>query len=377
MRTCENLRETLHEMIEYESGRSDVPILLLMDALDHHTCDHNNPDQLDLIREMYPDAQVHHESVMNMCRQLDEGGYTLPVKKGELREPAKVQAPYLHLITHTLSSRYPLKKWNDILQSRLEKVVQPLYAFGRITSPLRYLELANEYLIQNHPHDSICGCSIDRVHQDMLYRFHQADSILHELTSRFSFGMAQGGSPEEKVLRLYNPCPMKSLGSSRFRSPLSWIIPPIIRSLSGMSKLSASACTMSREKKSPYGVIDIRRNQLHEVQLLKKQRMDLYRVSLRVQLRPAGFTQISIRPSATASRYLDRLSSWETGAENEWIRLEIHPDGSLDLTDKETGRTYRRLLGRPGRRGDWRRLVSCQSCHRPHRHQYPGHHRAA
>jgi alpha-mannosidase len=344
VRSCNNLRQTLKEMIEYESGRSDVPIILLMDANDHQSCDHKNPDQLDVIREIYPNARVHHQSVMDMCHQLDQGSYSLPVKKGEIREPAKVKAPYLHLITHTLSSRYPLKKWNDILQSRLEKVVQPLYAFGHITYPLSYLDMANDYLLQNQSHDSICGCSIDRVHQDMIYRYHQADSILNELTHRFSFSMAQKKPTDEKVLKLYNPLPYEISRVIEAQIPFEPDYPTHYEEPFGYEKVVSFRMYDKQGQEIPYGIIDIRRGQIHEVELLKKKKMDIYRVSLSVRLRPAGFTQISIRPSTTPSRYLNRLSCWETGAENEWIRLQIRADGSLDLTDKETGRTYHRLL---------------------------------
>ena len=36
--------------------------------------------------------------------------------------------------------------------------------------------------MQNHPHDSICGCSIDQVHDEMLPRFDQADQIGEEIS---------------------------------------------------------------------------------------------------------------------------------------------------------------------------------------------------
>ena len=31
--------------------------------------------------------------------------------------------------------------------------------------------------MQNHPHDSICGCSVDEVHQEMMPRFEKANEI--------------------------------------------------------------------------------------------------------------------------------------------------------------------------------------------------------
>jgi mannosylglycerate hydrolase len=37
-------------------------------------------------------------------------------------------------------------------------------------------------LMENHPHDSICGCSIDQVHDEMKVRFDQVDQIGEELT---------------------------------------------------------------------------------------------------------------------------------------------------------------------------------------------------
>jgi alpha-mannosidase/mannosylglycerate hydrolase len=43
--------------------------------------------------------------------------------------------------------------------------------------PASALELAWEYLLRNHPHDSICGCSTDETHAAMPYRFSQSRQI--------------------------------------------------------------------------------------------------------------------------------------------------------------------------------------------------------
>ena len=40
------------------------------------------------------------------------------------------------------------------------------------------LRLAWRDLLRNHPHDSICGCSCDEVHRDMLVRYEQLDRTL-------------------------------------------------------------------------------------------------------------------------------------------------------------------------------------------------------
>src|SRR5258708_38828522 len=46
------------------------------------------------------------------------------------------------------------------------------------------MRLAWKHLLQNHPHDSICGCSIDTVHREMIPRFEQSEQIGQELTKR-------------------------------------------------------------------------------------------------------------------------------------------------------------------------------------------------
>src|SRR5262249_36012178 len=44
--------------------------------------------------------------------------------------------------------------------------------------PAADLRLAWRDLLRNHPHDSICGCSCDEVHRDMLVRYEQLDRTL-------------------------------------------------------------------------------------------------------------------------------------------------------------------------------------------------------
>ena len=38
-----------------------------------------------------------------------------------------------------------------------------------------------QFLLQNHPHDSICGCSIDQVHRENAVRFAQSQQIAEDL----------------------------------------------------------------------------------------------------------------------------------------------------------------------------------------------------
>lgn len=98
----------------------------------------------------------------------------LPVVRGELRSPKRH-----HLLPGVLSARMELKQRNFACQALLEKWAEPFSAWATFVTKdeeqaLRWASLLRQawrYLLENHPHDSICGCSIDEVSQEMATRF--------------------------------------------------------------------------------------------------------------------------------------------------------------------------------------------------------------
>jgi len=104
------------------------------------------------------------------------GQQKLKLFTGELRVPSKT-GNWNGLTNGTGSSRLPLKQANDQVEWLLARLAEPLNAWSTLRGGERhagYLDLAWKYLMLNHPHDSICGCSIDQAHRDMVYRFDQS-----------------------------------------------------------------------------------------------------------------------------------------------------------------------------------------------------------
>jgi len=99
---------------------------------------------------------------------------------GELRVPAGMETRGW-LIPGVGSSRIPLKQANHACETLLTLWAEPWCAAAHFSLgmeyPARALELAWEYLLKNHPHDSICGCSPDETHAAMPYRFEQSRQI--------------------------------------------------------------------------------------------------------------------------------------------------------------------------------------------------------
>ncbi|MFZ5858483.1 MAG: alpha-mannosidase [Chloroflexota bacterium] len=115
------------------------------------------------------------------------GQKSVPTVTGELRSSKRS-----HLLPGVLSTRMWIKQRNHASENLLEKWAEPFSTFASLTTDDRPQTIVRRpssivrqswlLLLQNHPHDSICGCSIDQVHDEMLPRFDQVDQIGEEIT---------------------------------------------------------------------------------------------------------------------------------------------------------------------------------------------------
>lgn len=129
-----------------------------------------------------------------------------PRHRGEFRDPQLA-----HMLPGVLSARMWIKQWNSKIENLLEREVGPLLAWGwSLPSNLPavdydpaslrgYYELAWKYLLQNHPHDSICGCSVDQVHEEMKTRFAWAEQIGTNLKKEGQRRLAQNLNTSEII----------------------------------------------------------------------------------------------------------------------------------------------------------------------------------
>jgi alpha-mannosidase len=110
----------------------------------------------------------------------------LPVYEGEL-----VGSRLQNLLRGVNSARIYLKQANERTERRLLSIetAAALRSLRREAAyPAADLRLAWRDLLRNHPHDSICGCSCDEVHRDMLVRYEQLDRTL-DLVEREALGV--------------------------------------------------------------------------------------------------------------------------------------------------------------------------------------------
>jgi alpha-mannosidase len=121
----------------------------------------------------------------------------LPAYEGEL-----VGSRLQNILRGVNSARMYLKQANERAERRLlgtETVAALRTLRDGSRFPHEDIRLAWRDLLRNHPHDSICGCSCDEVHLDMLVRYEQLDRTL-DIVEREALGV--GGA-------LVNPLPYR------------------------------------------------------------------------------------------------------------------------------------------------------------------------
>ena len=93
------------------------------------------------------------------------------------------------VLASVYSTRVYLKQANHRCQHLLERVAEPISVWAAAqtlteTNDRDWLDHVWKLLLKNHPHDDICGCSVDGVHKDNEVRYRQveeaADTLLVE-----------------------------------------------------------------------------------------------------------------------------------------------------------------------------------------------------
>lgn len=347
--TDEEKDRVLKDEIDYQFGLSGLPVAYLADSADHQ---HLHPVLLEYkerLERVCPGLEVIIGDIRDMLHEVEEHREHLKVLTGELILPQRTNAEDSEIITNTVSSRVDIKLDNDRCQNRMEKWVQPLALASALAGrelPQTYVDHAYRYLIQNHPHDSICGCSIAQVHKDMKYRFDQCRGIADEVIADVTFhhrSQSQGDS-WNFILNLYNPLPYE-------RDEVvtaNLVFPPdypyhYMERFGYDDAINCFELYDTTGKRISYT--------LHRVQTVTQQRafgpnVDWgagHLISFRVHLAPGGVTQLIARPSEKPTRQYGSMVTSPTSAENDHIALNINADGTLRITHKDSGKVYDRI----------------------------------
>ncbi len=177
--------------------------ILLMAGNDHQEPDPRLPNLIRYANKKdESEGLLRHSSLPDYVASVYEAikDQNLLSITGELRDPE-----IHHLLPGVLSARMWIKQRNDAVETLLLRWTEPFAAWaelleGSMTPSASHTHLSGHetlafipnnlpligqawrLLLDNHPHDSICGCSVDQVHREMAFRFDQSEQIAEEIS---------------------------------------------------------------------------------------------------------------------------------------------------------------------------------------------------
>ncbi len=185
---------TLERATASLAERSAVSNYLIMFGVDHMEPPRATSKAIAYSNAAMRDTRVVHSTlpayVKAVKTQITKRKLDLPVYCGEFRS-----SKHAHLLAGVLSTRMWIKQRNQACETMLEKWMEPFSTFASLITagnkpqtllhnPSPVVRRTWRLLMECHPHDSICGCSIDQVHKEMKSRFDQVEQIGAEMTKQ-------------------------------------------------------------------------------------------------------------------------------------------------------------------------------------------------
>lgn len=378
----------LRAVAYYKAERATTSVLLAMQGVDHAEAREDLTSILHTAEDTIDDVEFVHASLEDFWAALRHAveGVELETVYGELRDVPRSENGVNFLLYNVLSSRIDNKLQNAHALTALERWAEPWCALswlqGIAPYPQGHLWTAWRWLLQNHPHDSLGGCSVDAVHRQMATRFEWAAEIADALTEERLCLLGDeldlsGINEDEIALVVFNPLPWErdEVVSVDVDLPLHWLqkralahaappapltpdspypgvlaqrtraewafgAPPMpkvnfrslwIRPLGGdpipVEVTSVTETPIASALGSgPRGVWEVRRARVH----------------FRARLPACGYTTFAVSVGQKPVKWTDTQHSPNT-LQNEHLRVDVHPNGTFDLTELATGQHFMRL----------------------------------
>ncbi|MDD3419981.1 MAG: glycoside hydrolase family 38 C-terminal domain-containing protein [Candidatus Gastranaerophilales bacterium] len=284
-------------------------IILIPIGADHLGAHNNLPELLKEINSKSQD-QIQSGSVFEY---LKEPKTNLESHIGEFRDNSKN-----FILQGTYSTRNYLKRLNTLTSWELKKT-ETFATFCEKTTKLNsnkdFLDYAWKMILKNHAHDSICGCSVDSVHQEMETRFAKINQLLTAVKEKSIESHKKG----DKII-VFNSSGFEYEGNIE------------IKTTQKLPKAKGFEL-IKKETLFPPNII----HNIHQIPV-SEDLTTIYTYLAKVKnIKPLGYSQ------STPTLGTDLKSDINT-IENSFLKIELTKQGQLNITDKKSNKTYPNML---------------------------------
>lgn len=312
-----NMRQTLEPF-------ATTRYVLVPNGTDHLPAHTGLSHYIATANKLMPDGEMVHgtyeEFIDSVRGELKSRYNDLPVMRGEFRSSARS-----NVLAGVLSTRMWLKQRYAHCEDLLTRYAEPLVAWShllakpdaeRVSSDKGLLRQAWKLLLQNGPHDSVTGCSVDAVYDDVGVRFERCEQITDSLISEAHGQVARMAAREgEETIVVYNP-------ETQVRTDFCTVQVPVEGGRMPTALVDESG------RRAPVQVL---RRGVHSARDARE-RVSIGFVAPEVP--SLGYKAFQLVHEDTVSG----VRSGEGSIENEFFRVTAEADGTLTLLDKASDR---------------------------------------
>ncbi|NJL19056.1 MAG: hypothetical protein HC901_01755 [Bdellovibrionaceae bacterium] len=342
------MEKCFRDLLEREREQFAAGEIALMHGMDTSTPDIREDAILRRLRTMikpgetlfYSSLPRYAAAILEKCR-----GQDLPRVTGEARHTKLNDLGFSYIANDIISARVRQKLLATRVENTLIRQTEPFAAMALLNGspwPERYLTLGWKQLLKCHPHDTVGGCGIDRMEEDAGYRLRDCLSVCSVVSSE-SLMAVQAQIDTARlghrgiVLTVFNPTP-------RPRSEMVEAFVDVPRELEmqgfSLSAHDGTPAPFSIEPTGYFGKVfrdhaDLALQSYADETKLRFLADAVPPLGYKVYFLTAGNQAASTPPAGHTSQ------AWIL--ENNHLRAEVQPNGSVNLTDKATGHTLEGL----------------------------------
>ncbi|MHA1700417.1 MAG: glycoside hydrolase family 38 C-terminal domain-containing protein [Promethearchaeota archaeon] len=361
---------TVLDVAKEVRGRYLTPNILLFNGNDHLLPQRHVGHVLakaNGIQDDFEFCQASYEKYASAVESaLATAGKEMVTYKGEFMEGNfQKRHDKLRKVNGYFSTRVYLKHANARCEQVLCGHAEPLSALAWIVGghdyPADHLWDAWKWVIRNHHHDSIPGTSTDTVHQECLLRYTIAEQSgtgiavkkLNEIAQHvrsIPLGLVEDNDNEDACIIAFNPHPWPYHGPITFNLMDNWLYcaEPSIRLVPlcyAMTMVPPPAFFITDLSNREFAVV--KEPIPNDTGYKFNQGVTNYHLSFVSTLPPLGYKVFYLHPDDDEHDSTDtdlQINTKNNTMENQFLRVVVHDDGRITITNKINSREYPDLL---------------------------------
>ncbi len=328
------LRDRLAGIVASTSRFALTDHLLGMNGCDHQPVQTDLHKVIALAGEVQDEVTVKQSNFKDYVDAIRPYKDTFPVYEGEMN--GQLATGSFPLVS-TSSSHVDIKQRNHDTQHLLERIAEPTALLSMLSGgqyPSDLLLYAWKKLMQNHPHDSICSCSCDEIYEEMKTRFAKAaacgeelrDSALDYLAATVDTSATDG----DAAILVLSLEPGRSVVTVKANVDLD------------LSDTATEIAIFDENGREVPAKITFIPNQftytLPKDRFRQPRYVSRFAVEMQVETFGIGYRVFSVRKQTPSIQTAIRYT--ENTMENEFLTVKFNENGTVDVTDRRSGRVY-------------------------------------